>query len=74
MSPQGFVSGTSIHNNWLPDTQTAYLSLLHFSAGMSGVYLDVEIGGWEVDQNVLWNNEYDSIFLNASGVGNLSAP
>ncbi len=64
----GSASGTRIHHNWLHDTQTP----IPFSGTLpnlsrSGVYLDVDSSGFEVDQNVLWNNEYNNIFLHGAG-------
>jgi hypothetical protein len=54
------VTGTRIHHNWLHDTQS------HFTGPadtypLSGVYFDITASGFEVDQNVLWNNEYYTI-------------
>jgi hypothetical protein len=60
--------GTLIHNNWFHDTQ----SLIAGPADnypLPGVYLDEDAGGLEVDQNVLWNNEYNNIFVNGSNDG-----
>ena len=62
-------AGTKIHNNWFHDTETHYPGLAYFSAGMSGVYLDEDSGGLEVDQNIFWNNQFDTIFLNYSSDG-----
>ncbi len=54
-----------IHDNWIHDTQ----SLISGAADdypLSGVYIDNDEAGFEVDQNVLWNNEYDSIYLHGA--------
>ena len=55
-------TGTRIHHNWVHDTQ----SLIPGAADnypASGIYIDNADAGFEVDQNVLWNNEYDTILL-----------
>jgi len=59
--------GTHIHHNWLHDTQTP----IPFPAGYprSGMYIDEEANGFEVDQNVLWNNQYYDIFMHGSSAG-----
>ncbi len=56
------VVGTRIHHNWFHDTQ----SLVSGPADnypLSALYLDEDAAGFEFDQNVLWNNQYDSIIL-----------
>jgi hypothetical protein len=62
-------SGTEIHHNWIHDTQS-----LIKGAGdenpLSGVDIDNGSKGFEVDQNVLWNNQYFNVLINGvSGVG-----
>ncbi len=59
------VSGTRIHNNWFHDTQSLYPGPAD-TYPLAGVYLD-DAHGFEVDQNVLWNNEYQTIFLHGAG-------
>ena len=57
-------------HNWIHDTQ----SLISGAADNypdSGVYIDLNSGGFELAQNVLWNNEFYSIFLNG---GDLTSP
>ena len=70
----GSATGTKIHHNWLHDTQTpipfAGVGVIP-RLSRPGVYLDQGSAGFEVDQNVLWNNEYNNIFLNGAG---LTAP
>jgi uncharacterized protein (TIGR03437 family) len=63
----GIATGTRIHHNWLHDTQTP----IPFPGNYPrpGVYLDEETNGFEVDQNVLWNNEFYNIFLHGSSSG-----
>jgi hypothetical protein len=55
------VTATRIHHNWLHDTQTPIP--LSPGAPRAGMYIDEEAGGYEVDQNVLWNNEFYNIQL-----------
>ena len=65
-------TGTRVHNNWIHDT----VSLISGPADnypLSGIYLDEDAYGWELDQNVLWNNQYDNILLNFSNTG-VTAP
>jgi len=61
------VSGTRIHHNWMHDAQTPF----NVSPGFSrnGMYIDEEGSGFEVDQNVIWNNEYQNILLHGSSYG-----
>ena len=59
-------TGTRIHHNWIHDTQ----SLISGAADNypdSGVYIDNGSGGFEVDQNVLWNNQYYNVLLHGDG-------
>jgi hypothetical protein len=65
-------SGTSIDHNWFHDTE----SLLTGSADnypLPGVYLDEDANGYTVEQNVFWNNQYDTILVNFSNTG-VTAP
>jgi hypothetical protein len=62
------VTGTSIHNNWLHDTQSLVPGPADNYA-LPGVYLDEDSSGWVVTQNVLWNNQNYNIFLNGSNDG-----
>jgi hypothetical protein len=65
---QGSAAGTVIHNNWFHDTQ----SLLPGAADdypLPGVYLDSGSNGFQVDQNVFWNDEYSSVLLNFANPG-----
>ena len=63
----GAATGTRIHHNWLHDTQTP----IPFPGNYPrpGMYIDEEGSGFEVDQNVLWNNEFYNIFLHGSSSG-----
>jgi hypothetical protein len=59
------VTGTRIHHNWFHDTQ----SLVPGPASdfpLSGVYLDEDAGGFEVDQNVFWNNQNENFLIHGS--------
>jgi hypothetical protein len=53
-------SGTRIHHNWLHDTTIA-VSGTGDTYPLSGVTFDNGSNGFNVDQNVLWNNERDNI-------------
>ncbi len=63
-------TGTRIHHNWLHDTQTTFTA--NTCCSRSGVYLDQDSTGFEVDQNVIWNNEYHNIDLHALALGTIS--
>ncbi len=65
-------TGTRIHHNWLHDTQTVVSLPVH--TPRPGVYIDVDGSGFEVDQNVIWNSEYNNIFLNGGGFPGVPAP
>jgi len=69
------VTGTRIHHNWLHDTQTPFSINRADADGISraGMYLDADSNGFEVDQNVLWNNEFDNIILNATAILGVSS-
>jgi len=61
-----FSAGTTVHHNWIHDTQ----SLISGAASTypaSGVYVDNGTSGFTVDQNVLWNNQYQNIILHGNG-------
>lgn len=55
-------SATRIHHNWIHDTSSVRSGSA--SAAMSGVYIDNGSSGFEVDQNVLWNNLHMNVVLN----------
>jgi uncharacterized protein (TIGR03437 family) len=63
----GIATGTRVHHNWLHDTQTP----IPFAGNLArpGMYLDEDTNGFEVDQNVLWNNQFYNIFLHGSTSG-----
>jgi len=67
-------SGTRIHNNWIHDTH-ALAPLIPRRGGAhdagdenpaSGVYIDVGGSGFNVDQNILWNNQRYNIVINGT--------
>jgi hypothetical protein len=66
------VSGSRIHHNWIHDSQSLYSGPASNYA-LSGVYLDEDTSGWQVDQNVLWNNQTFNIYLHGSTRG-VTAP
>ena len=66
-------SGTRIHNNWIHDTHTLIPLLPRRPEGdagdgnpTGGIYIDVGGSGFNVDQNVLWNNQRTSIVINGT--------
>ena len=58
-------SGTEIHHNWLHDT-TTLVAGAGDSQPLSGVNIDNGSSGFNVDQNVLWNNQRDNIAINGA--------
>jgi len=56
-------SGTRIHHNWLHDTK-ALVQGDGDSYALSGIGFDNGSGGFNVDQNVLWNNATYNILIN----------
>ena len=58
-------TGTNIHNNWIHDTQSLIPGAADIDP-LSGVYIDNGAAGFEVDQNVLWNNENQNITLHGN--------
>ena len=56
-------TGTRIHHNWIHDTR-GVLSGTGDSYAMSGVDLDNASEGFNVDQNVAWNNKRYNITIN----------
>jgi hypothetical protein len=62
-------SETRIHHNWLHDT-TPVIAGAGDSGPMSGINIDNGSSGFNVDQNVLWNNRRLNIAINGeSGSG-----
>jgi hypothetical protein len=59
------VTGTRIHHNWLHDTQVLVPGAAD-NFPLSGVYLDEDAGGFEVDQNVFWNNQNQNFLIHGS--------
>jgi uncharacterized protein (TIGR03437 family) len=57
----GAIVNTRIHHNWLHDTQTTFAVSPGYPR--AGMYIDIDAFGYQVYQNVLWNNEYFNIFL-----------
>ena len=70
--PNGAATGTHIHNNWFHDTQSLITGAAD-NYSLSGVYLDQDTYGVEIDQNILWNNQYYTIQLRGSTLG-LTSP
>jgi len=65
------VTGTRIHHNWLHDTQTSFP--INPGYARAGMYLDQDSNGFEVDQNVLWNNAFYNIELHATAIIGVSS-
>ena len=67
--PGASVSGTTIDHNWMHDTQTRppASACPTGPCPATGVYLDSAANGFEVAQNVLWNNARFSIFVGVYG-------
>lgn len=59
-------SGTRIHHNWIHDT-AADVDFYTSSLAMSGIVIDNNSSGFEIDQNVLWNNSRSNLLINALG-------
>lgn len=59
-------AGTQIHNNWMHDSQ---ILIPAQGAQPSGVYIDEDASGYEIDQNVIWNNQGANILLQGSNDG-----
>jgi len=62
------LSDSRIHHNWAHDIQPLYPSQSYTLGGLTlaSFYFDGGAGGWEVDQNVMWNNQMYSIMVNGS--------
>lgn len=60
-------SGTRIHHNWIHDSNTV-ISGSGESYAIAGIVLDNNSTGFNVDQNVIWNNQSDSIHVYGAGV------
>jgi hypothetical protein len=61
--------GTRIHHNWLHDT-VSQIAGQGDSLSLSGVAIDNGSSGFEVDQNVIWNNQNYNVLINGvSGTG-----
>lgn len=56
-------SGIRIHHNWIHDTR-AVVSGQGDSEALSGIGFDNGSGGFDADQNVLWNNQVYNILVN----------
>lgn len=66
------VTRSRIHHNWIHDTQDAPGPVRNWS--MVGVYLDNAASGWQVDQNIFWNNPGYSIQVNGNAAQGASGP
>jgi hypothetical protein len=59
-------SGTIIHHNWIHDTQPSF-EFGASSLAMSGIAIDNNSSGFEIAQNVLWNNARSNLLINGLG-------
>ena len=59
------VTGSRIHHNWFHGAQALYSGPAD-DYSLAGVYMDEDSPGWEVDENVVWNNQYYNIFVHGS--------
>jgi hypothetical protein len=64
-------SVTRIHHNWIHDT-ISVINGAGDSEDLSGVYIDNGSKGFEVDQNVLWHNQHESIDVNGASISGLN--
>lgn len=62
----GSGAGTHIDHNWIHDTQSLFPGPAD-NYPVSGVDIDNDSSGFEVDQNVLWNNQYNNINVFGNG-------
>ena len=60
-------SGTNIHHNWIHDTKSL-IDGAGDSGSLAGFYVDNGSSGFEVEQNVLWNNQYANVLINGVSV------
>jgi len=58
-------SGTRIHHNWIHDTQPSIKGLVDYEP-LSGIYIDNGSDGFNIDQNVIWQNKRFNILINGS--------
>jgi hypothetical protein len=64
--------GTELHHNWIHDTVSSYFKDGGGDA-MSGIDVDNGSDGFEIDQNVLWNNARYNVLINGlTGTGPLN--
>jgi hypothetical protein len=62
------VVGSRIHHNWFHGAHALYPGPAD-DFTLAGVYLDEDAPGWEVDQNVLWNNQFMNVMIHGSTSG-----
>lgn len=58
-------SGTRIHHNWIHDTQSPRSGIGDYEP-ISGIYIDNGSDGFNIDQNVLWQNQHFNVLINGS--------
>jgi parallel beta-helix repeat protein len=65
-------SSVRIHHNWIHDS-TQVVGGIGDSDYISGIYIDNGSHGFDVDQNVLWNNQHSNIYIHGAGYYGSSA-
>jgi hypothetical protein len=65
-------SGTRVHHNWIHDSIQGVTGTGD-AAAVSGITFDNASSGFNVDQNVLWNNHLDNILINGEGISGPNA-
>jgi hypothetical protein len=66
--PPRCVISSTIRYNWVHDTRSLYPGPAS-NYPLSGIYLDEDACGWQVYQNIAWNNQYNNIFIHGSTSG-----
>jgi parallel beta-helix repeat protein len=61
-------SGTRVHHNWIHDSAQVVVGTGD-AAAVAGISIDNGSSGFDVDQNVLWNNHLYNIVINGAGSG-----
>lgn len=60
---QQSASGTRIHHNWIHNTHSSIKGPGELQP-ITGVYIDNGSDGFEIDQNVLWQNQHYNVLIN----------
>ena len=70
------VRRSRIHHNWVHDNQVLDGPKCPWcdKYTLGGIYVDSNGSGWLIDQNLLWNNQNHSIFINGNPGGWIAGP